>query len=169
MAREVHSYNKDSIMGEYLEIERYEVGPPTVVAIGDGVVRKKIVEKYPDFNYVTQNFGELHDELAVGKGCIICPGSRITVNVQIGDHVIVNNNATVAHDCVVGDYCTIAPGANLSGNVTLGKLCYIGSNAVIREKISICDEVTIGCGAVVVKNITEPGTYAGNPAKKLKP
>lgn len=34
-------------------------------------------------------------------------------------------------------------------------------------KITICNFVTIGAGAVVVKDITEPGTYVGNPIKKI--
>jgi acetyltransferase-like isoleucine patch superfamily enzyme len=28
--------------------------------------------------------------------------------------------------------------------------------------------VVIGAGSVVTKNITEPGTYVGNPARKMK-
>jgi acetyltransferase-like isoleucine patch superfamily enzyme len=34
--------------------------------------------------------------------------------------------------------------------------------------VTICDQVVIGAGSVVTKNITEPGIYAGNPARKLK-
>ena len=34
--------------------------------------------------------------------------------------------------------------------------------------VSICDQVVIGAGSVVTKDITEPGIYAGNPAKKLR-
>jgi acetyltransferase-like isoleucine patch superfamily enzyme len=34
--------------------------------------------------------------------------------------------------------------------------------------VSICDNVVIGAGAVVTKNITQPGIYAGNPAKLIR-
>ncbi|MBT7866808.1 MAG: N-acetyltransferase, partial [Opitutales bacterium] len=43
----------------------------------------------------------------------------------------------------------------------------IGSNATILP-VSICDRVVIGAGAVVTKDIDQPGTYAGNPARKLR-
>ena len=33
--------------------------------------------------------------------------------------------------------------------------------------VTICDDVVIGAGSVVTKEILEPGTYAGNPARKL--
>jgi len=34
--------------------------------------------------------------------------------------------------------------------------------------VTVCDDVVIGAGAVVTKDITEPGTYVGNPAKKIR-
>jgi acetyltransferase-like isoleucine patch superfamily enzyme len=34
--------------------------------------------------------------------------------------------------------------------------------------VSIADDVVIGAGSVVTKDITEPGSYAGNPARRLK-
>jgi acetyltransferase-like isoleucine patch superfamily enzyme len=49
----------------------------------------------------------------------------------------------------------------------IGNKVYIGSNATILP-VSICDDVVIGAGAVVTKDIIEPGTYVGNPARPLK-
>ena len=49
---------------------------------------------------------------------------------------------------------------NLSSNV------YIGSNSTILP-VNICSNVVIGAGSVVTKNITKPGKYFGNPAKKV--
>jgi acetyltransferase-like isoleucine patch superfamily enzyme len=34
--------------------------------------------------------------------------------------------------------------------------------------VTICDRVVIGAGAVVTKDITEPGFYAGNPARLVR-
>ena len=49
----------------------------------------------------------------------------------------------------------------------IGNHVSIGSNATILP-VNICDNVVIGAGAVVTKDIIKPGTYVGNPAKKLK-
>jgi len=43
----------------------------------------------------------------------------------------------------------------------------IGTNATILP-VTICDQVVIGAGAVVTKDISEPGIYAGNPARLLR-
>lgn len=139
----------------------------TVIAIGSGQVRKDIAESRTDIYFGILNEGTCYELPTYGPGAIICPGTIITTGVDLGKHVLINLNCTIGHDTDIGDYTTISPGVNISGNVKIGKLCYIGSNVVIREKVQICDNVIVGAGAVVVKDITEAGTYVGNPARKL--
>lgn len=169
-SREVASYYGDSktcVMYENEEINNMSPFGETIIAIGDPHTRKRISESYHNVRYIIFNKGKLYAG-SIDTGSIICPGTIMTTNVKIGRHVIVNLNVTIGHDCNIGDFTTISPGVNISGNVNIGKLCYIGSNAVIREKINICDNVIIGAGSVVIKDITESGTYVGNPAKKIK-
>lgn len=179
-AREVKSYIESSDTYGYNGTKKHRIfffeneeilnattGPTTYLAIGNGIVRKKIVGGTKLLWYETLNLGKVYGSCHIGTGSIICPGTILTTNIVVGFFVIINLNCTIGHDCIIDDYTTISPGANISGNVKIGKCCYIGTNAVIREKITICDDVVIGAGAVVVKDITEPGTYVGNPCKKL--
>lgn len=166
-AREVASYCRDEYMMYENECEGIRSDVGTIIAIGDGAVRKKIVEQFPELKYTTFLTGSTSRSNNMGEGTIICPGTILTVDISIGRHVIINLNCTIGHDCVIGNFVTISPGANISGNVTIGDLCYIGSNAVIRDKINICAGATIGAGGVVVKDITEPGVYVGSPVKKI--
>ncbi len=53
-------------------------------------------------------------------------------------------------------------------STTIGNRVSIGSNATLLP-VQICDDVVIGAGAVVTKDITEVGTYVGNPARMLVP
>jgi acetyltransferase-like isoleucine patch superfamily enzyme len=48
----------------------------------------------------------------------------------------------------------------------IGSRVSIGSNATIMP-VTIVDDVVIGAGSVVTRDITAPGTYAGNPARLL--
>jgi acetyltransferase-like isoleucine patch superfamily enzyme len=50
---------------------------------------------------------------------------------------------------------------------TLGDRVSIGTNATLLP-VSICNDVVVGAGAVVTRDITEPGVYAGNPARKIR-
>jgi acetyltransferase-like isoleucine patch superfamily enzyme len=68
-------------------------------------------------------------------------------------------------------FATGAPAQGQSGlwkPTTIGNHVSIGSNATILP-VSICDGVVIGAGAVVTKDILQPGIYAGNPARLIRP
>ena len=58
--------------------------------------------------------------------------------------------------------------AEISVSVSIGNNVWLGPNSSIIDNISIADNSFIGIGAVVTKSISEPGVYAGNPAKKLR-
>ena len=49
----------------------------------------------------------------------------------------------------------------------IGNNVSVGTNATILP-VTICDQVVIGAGAVVTKDISQPGVYAGNPARLLR-
>jgi acetyltransferase-like isoleucine patch superfamily enzyme len=53
------------------------------------------------------------------------------------------------------------------GTTTVGDRVSIGSNATLLP-VRVCSDVVIGAGSVVTRDITEPGVYAGNPARKLR-
>ncbi len=103
----------------------------------------------------------------IAPGAMILPGSVVNTGARIGRSVIVNSNATVEHDCIVGDYCHIAPGAVLAATVTLGAQVWVGANATVLPGLTIAGGTTIGAGAVVTRSITQPGTYAGVPARLI--
>lgn len=139
-----------------------------VVAIGDAVSRKKIVDRLPpETRYGRLIHPSVHISpwAEIGAGCVISAGVVITSDIVIGGHAQLNLNTTICHDARIGDFFTTAPAANVNGSCTFGNLVYLGSNSCIKQGIRICDQVIVGMGAVVVKNIDEPGTYFGNPAR----
>lgn len=109
----------------------------------------------------------LGKQVDIGDGSIIYPNVTLTTNIEIGMISTLNSMVNVSHDCIIGEMFHAAPGAKVSGNVEIGNRVFLGANSCIKEYLYICDDVIIGAGAVVVKDIIEPGTYAGNPARKL--
>jgi sugar O-acyltransferase (sialic acid O-acetyltransferase NeuD family) len=102
-----------------------------------------------------------------GEGCIICPGSIITTNVQTGKCVTINIGTQIGHDCRIGDFSSIMPAVDLGGRVTIGKKVFLGTKATILPKIWIGDGATVGAGSVVIKKVKESVTVFGNPAKEV--
>lgn len=141
-----------------------------VIGIGNPNVREKVVGELPPetvFDTLVHPAAVVSQWVEIGDGTIVCAGAVLTCQIEIGKHCHFNLNTTVGHDCVFGDFCTIAPGTNISGNVTLGTRVDVGTQAAFRQNLRVCDDVVIGMGAVVLKDIVEPGTYIGAPARKV--
>lgn len=121
-------------------------------------------------------------ECTIGNDCFVGPFVEIQKGVIIGDRCKIQSHSFVCELVTIGDDCFIGHGVmfvndtfrngrpagdrSLWKPTNIGNHVSIGSNATILP-VSICDHVVIGAGAVVTKNITEPGIYAGNPAKKI--
>ena len=144
-----------------------------VITVGDPHDRAAIVARLPK---ETQYFNVIHssvqllmpDGISIGTDCVISAGCLLVDNISIGDHCHLNLGTIFGHDVTVGDFFTSAPGAKIMGNNTIGNRVYIGAGASTKQKITIGDDVTVGLNAGVVKNLLEPGTYVGTPARRIK-
>ena len=108
------------------------------------------------------------EEVSLGAGTVVLDRVVINSGTEIGKACILNTGSIVEHDCRLGENVHIAPGVTISGGVTIGDNCMIGVGANIIQSIQICQGCLIGAGATVITDITIPGTYIGNPAKKVQ-
>src|SRR6478752_1384461 len=120
---------------------------------------------------------KIGDDSFIGPFVEIQKGVEVGSNCKIQSHSFICELVTIGNDCFIGHGVvfvndTFSEGKPAGGNkdlwkpTSIGNHVSIGSNATILP-VSICDNVVIGAGAVVTKNITKPGKYAGNPAKKI--
>ena len=119
-----------------------------------------------------------------GDDCFVGPFTEVQAGVVIGartrihSHTFLCELVTVGADCFIGhgvmfvnDLLRDGPaGGDRSkwGATVLGDRVSVGSGATVLP-VQVCDDVIIGAGAVVVRDITEPGRYVGNPARRLTP
>lgn len=120
----------------------------------------------------------------IGDACFIGPFVEIQKDVSIGartrvqSHSFICELVSIGEDCFIGHGVmfindTFASGGPARGrkelwrSTCIGNRVSIGSNVTIMP-VEICDDVVIGAGAVVTRSISEPGVYAGNPARLLR-
>ena len=141
-----------------------------VIAIGDGNIRKKIFENFPNKKYATLIHPnvKLSQTNRIGEGSIICAGCNLTVNIIIGNHSNINLNCTIAHDCQIDDFVSIFPQVAISGNVTVGSNTTIGTGSSVIQNIIIGKDVTVASMSNVTKNIPDESIGLGNPIKIIK-
>ena len=119
----------------------------------------------------------------ISDSAFIGPFVEIQRNVSIGARTRIQSHAFICELVTIGEDCFISHGAMFINDTfssggpargdqskwkptKIGNRVSIGTNATIMP-VNICDDVVIGAGSVVTKDITETGTYAGNPAKKM--
>lgn len=120
----------------------------------------------------------------LGDGVFVGPFVEIQSGVRIGARTRVQSHAFICELVAIGDDCFIGHGVMFTNDVfanggparghkelwrstSIGNRVSVGSNATLLP-VRICDDVVIGAGAVVTRDITESGTYAGNPARLMQ-
>ena len=123
-------------------------------------------------------------ECSIGSNSFVGPFCEIQKGVIIGERTKVQSHTFICELVSIGNDCFIGHGVRFvndlfvegkpaGGNQALWKETKIGNNVSVGSgavllPVEICNNVVIGAGAVVTKNITQPGVYAGNPAKYLR-
>ncbi|MFA6924578.1 MAG: NeuD/PglB/VioB family sugar acetyltransferase [Bacteroidales bacterium] len=165
--------NKEFINGYELvgKIDAIKEEYNLVLSIGDNVQREIYFEKY--YKQIAKD-NLIHPKALIEKRVDIGCSNQFFANIYINSNVIIGNNniintsCIIEHEAIIGNHNHISIGAVLCGRVNIGSCCFIGAGAVVIDKVKICDNVIVGANSVVIKNITEPGTYVGNPVRRVK-
>ena len=119
----------------------------------------------------------------IGDGCFIGPFVEIQRDTVVGARTRIQSHSFLCEMVTVGEDCFIGHGVMTINDrfkdggpssaredwaaTHIGNRVSIGSNVTLLP-VRICDDVVVGAGAVVTKDISEPGVYAGNPARKIR-
>jgi len=123
-------------------------------------------------------------ECIIGDNTFIGPFVEIQKGAKVGNNCRIQSHAFICELVNIGDNCFISHGVmfindtfssghpaggdkNLWKSTRVGNNVSIGTNATILP-VKIVDNVVIGAGSVITKDISKPGIYAGNPARKIR-
>lgn len=158
------------LLGDESELAGKENTVRLHIAIGNNGVRRKVAEKFSEFEFaaIIHPQAVVGPFVKVGAGCLLAPGVILTARLKVGDHVIVNTGVIVSHDCMIGDYANISPGCIITGNVSIGNGAFLGSGVTVAPGVSIGADSYINLGSVVTKDIPPGVVAAGMPAMVVK-
>lgn len=165
-----------SIIGTDNELEQFLSDCPdfliTVGQIKSSVLRETIFQK------VNQAGGKL--PVIISPLAYVSPNARIDEGSIIMHHVLVNAGATVGKACIlntkslieheanIGNFCHISTASVVNGQANIGDCCFIGSNTVVSNNTNVAPNTVIAAGSQVLTNIEMPGTYIGQPLRKIR-
>lgn len=164
--------NGYAVLGTTEAVSKYDAY--YVCAIASAKTRELIIDRITrikkDIQFATliDPSVEMSEFVSIGEGTIICAHSVITVNIEIGKHVIINLDCTVGHDAILQDYVTLYPSVNISGKTNIGLCSELGTGVQIIQAKTVGKYSIVGAGAVIVKDIPDRCTAVGSPAKPIK-
>ncbi len=105
------------------------------------------------------------EHVEIGANCLIVRGT--IKDTVIEDHVKIDAQVHIAHNCRIGRNTIITAEAEISGSVSIGENCWLAPNCSIVQKVEIGNNVTVGIGAVVLKSIPDNQKVMGLEAIEL--
>jgi UDP-3-O-[3-hydroxymyristoyl] glucosamine N-acyltransferase len=128
-------------------------------------------------NSTIGSYCELEEGTIVGNNCVLQGRVRTGPKVVIEDDVVIKYGTILTDTALVKRNVFIGPNVITLGGghdrkrvngTVIGNNCYIGAGTKIAGGVEICDDVVTGANSFINKDITEPGTYVGTPAIKIK-
>ena len=161
------------VLGGMKKLKEYQEPVAIVCAVGAAKTREKIISAIKaegnfEFPNLIDPDVQMSDFISIGQGNIICAGNILTVNVALGDFIILNLSCTVGHDAVLESFVTVYPSVNISGCVKIGQGAELGTGSKIIQGIEIGCNTIVGAGAVVIRDIPCGCVAVGAPAKPVK-
>jgi UDP-N-acetylbacillosamine N-acetyltransferase len=146
-----------------------KTGTRCIVCVGSNVTRKNKYVELGDANIITvvSKLAYIGKDVTIGRGTFVAHSCHLGPEVNLGENTIVNTGSVIEHEARIGSHSHIGPSATISGRSVIGDQVAIGAGACVIDNISICSNTIVGANSTVIHPISEPGTYAGNPARKV--
>jgi len=142
-----------------------------LVAIADIPTKIRIFNilkgKVTFFSFISQH-ASIGPNVSIEEGAIICPGVKLGTGMVIGKMVSVNVDTVLGHDALIGDFCSLMPNVDIGGGTIIGEKVFMGTKATVAPRLKIAPETYLGIGSISIKDTKVPGTYFGNPARRMR-
>ena len=167
--------SKSDVIGDFSFFDENKNNFSVAIGIGYPRVRIKLSElllsKYSNLNFpnlIHPSVEYDHNSSNFGKGILICANTVLTVNVILGDFVLINFLCFIGHEAVIGRGSVVNPTTAISGGVNIGEGTLIGAGSKIIQYTNIGDYSVLGAGSVAINDIPSNSLAVGVPANVKK-
>ena len=168
IGKEIMGYK---VIGDRSYLNNFEKEIYVVIAISNYSMKEGLVKYLTNKNIKYATFihpsVKINDTIEIGQGSIVYPGVIMTVNIKVGNHVIISPKCGIGHDTLIEDYVTLLWNVNVSGAERIRQGATIGSGSTIIQGLEIGRNSFVGAGAVVIRDVEENKTAVGVPSRYI--
>jgi len=109
------------------------------------------------------------EEIAVGENCFILDNQSISLDVRIGDNVVMWSSNHIGDLTTIADHAWISSHVAVAANVAIGERAFLGIGATVSNGVKIARETFIGAQVFVKADTDARGVYVFGKDQKLDP
>ncbi len=126
-----------------------------VIAIQEGSSRKKIADRYPEFEKwetLIHPTAVIAPGVELGAGSIVFPQVTLSINSRLGKHGLYYIHSTVCNDCDFGEYVSVMTGVTVAEHVSVGDESYLAAGCNVYPHITIGKRARAAVGVTVAED-----------------
>jgi sugar O-acyltransferase (sialic acid O-acetyltransferase NeuD family) len=113
---------------------------------------------YEFISYVNSQFYRAED-LQIGENCFILDNQSISLDVKVGNNVVMWSSNHVGDLSTIGDHSWLASHVTVAADVTVRPYCFLGIGATIGNKLTLGQRTLVGANALVASNTEENSVH----------
>jgi sugar O-acyltransferase (sialic acid O-acetyltransferase NeuD family) len=109
---------------------------------------------YSFISYTNSSFYRA-EKLEVGENCFILDNQSISLDVKIGNNVVMWPSNHVGDLSVIDDHVWLASHVTIAAEVVVRPYCFLGIGATIGNKVTLSERTFVGANALVASDTSE--------------
>jgi len=117
-------------------------------------------------SYVCSDFFRAED-LRVGENCFILDNQSISLDVAIGNNVVMWSSNHVGDLTVIEDHAWISSHVTIAANVTIREGCFVGIGATISNHVTLGKNTFVGANGLITTDTAANSVHVCGESKAI--
>jgi sugar O-acyltransferase (sialic acid O-acetyltransferase NeuD family) len=121
---------------------------------------------YSFISYASSHFYRA-EELDIGENCFILDSQSISLDVKIGNNVVMWSSNHIGDLTVIEDHAWVASHVTVAAEVVVRPYCFLGIGATIGNKVTLAKGTFVGANALVASDTVENGVCLAGESEQI--
>lgn len=121
---------------------------------------------YGFISYVNSQFYRAED-LDIGENCFILDNQSISLDVKIGNNVVMWSSNHIGDLSTIGDHSWLASHVTVAADVNVQPYCFLGIGATVGNKLTLGQRTFVGANALVASSTEENSVHVASASEPV--